>query len=175
MSVIWFKALWWLFKACKLKILTSFNHIAIIPNFYSHIISCPVLSCKLCFISFVSQVKRWYEYRRYVWCWMSLLRPGVVKQHKNSSKLSFVKCTPQLVKSNPNRILSLDYSFNHFFRHYHTIMFQLVVVDKNGHHLDRLSPWAQYVVQIGKAVTFDQRFWNPPKEQVCTLADIKST
>ena len=44
----------------------------------------------------------------------------------------------------------------------------MVVIAENGDHLDRLSPWAQYVTQYEKAVTYDQRFWNPPKEQVYT-------
>ena len=40
---------------------------------------------------------------------------------------------------------------------------QLRVVDKDGNHLDRLSPWANYVTQHEKNVIFDQRFWNPPE------------
>ena len=44
--------------------------------------------------------------------------------------------------------------------------FQLVVVDKSGSHLERLSPWATYVVQPEKKPCYDWRFWDPPAEKV---------
>ena len=53
--------------------------------------------------------------------------------------------------------------------YFHTlviIIFQLVVLDKDGKHLDRLSPWAHYVTQPEKAIIYDQRFWSPPDDQV---------
>ena len=42
-------------------------------------------------------------------------------------------------------------------------LFQLVIKTKSGELVDRLSPWANYVVQPGDK-TFDQVFWSP--EQV---------
>jgi len=37
---------------------------------------------------------------------------------------------------------------------------KLVVVDGSGNHLDRLSPWAQYVT-CGNDYIYEHRFWNP--------------
>ncbi|ELU05120.1 hypothetical protein CAPTEDRAFT_228125 [Capitella teleta] len=45
----------------------------------------------------------------------------------------------------------------------HNSIVKLIVVDKEGKHLDRLSPWATYVTCEEKAVIYDQRFWNPPQ------------
>jgi len=38
---------------------------------------------------------------------------------------------------------------------------QLIVVDSHGQHLDRMSPWAQYVVTPEKSFVYEQKFWNP--------------
>ena len=43
---------------------------------------------------------------------------------------------------------------------------QLIVVDKDGSQLDRLSPWATYVTVSDRSVAYDQRMWNPPANEV---------
>ncbi|KAI0207444.1 1,4-alpha-glucan-branching enzyme [Lamellibrachia satsuma] len=48
----------------------------------------------------------------------------------------------------------------------HNSVVKLLVVDKAGNHLDRLSPWATYVTRSDRSVAYDQRMWNPPAEQV---------
>jgi len=45
---------------------------------------------------------------------------------------------------------------------------QLLVVDGKGEHLDRLSPWAPYVT-CGTNYIYEQRFWNPPPQEVSRL------
>ena len=40
---------------------------------------------------------------------------------------------------------------------------QLIVVDSKGQHLDRMSPWAQYVVSPEKSIVYEQQLWNPPQ------------
>jgi len=40
---------------------------------------------------------------------------------------------------------------------------QLIVVDSQGEQLDRMSPWAQYVVSPEKSIVFEQKLWNPPQ------------
>lgn len=43
------------------------------------------------------------------------------------------------------------------------IIFQIVVLTKSGEELERLSPWATYVVQPpeNEGYVFKQRAWNP--------------
>ena len=36
-----------------------------------------------------------------------------------------------------------------------------MVVDEQGEHLERLSPWANYVTQTVSTQPYDQRLWNP--------------
>ena len=48
------------------------------------------------------------------------------------------------------------------------VYLQLVVVDSAGQHLERLSPWAKYVVQPGKKPCYDWHFWDPPANEVRT-------
>jgi len=43
----------------------------------------------------------------------------------------------------------------------HNSTIKLIVVDKNGAHLDRISPWARYVVKAQNAHILEQKFWNP--------------
>lgn len=43
---------------------------------------------------------------------------------------------------------------------------QLIVVDQEGKELDRLSPWANYVVRPEKSIIFEQKLWNP--QEVCS-------
>jgi len=45
---------------------------------------------------------------------------------------------------------------------------KLLVVDGKGEHLDRLSPWAPYVT-CGTNYIYEQRFWNPPPQEVSQL------
>ena len=45
---------------------------------------------------------------------------------------------------------------------------KLGVVDGQGQHLDRLSPWAPYVT-CGTNYIYEQRFWNPSPQEVCYL------
>ena len=45
-------------------------------------------------------------------------------------------------------------------------LFQLVVIKENGEHVERLSPWAPYVTRPEKIHVYEQRFWNPPQDQV---------
>jgi len=51
----------------------------------------------------------------------------------------------------------------------HDTLVRLIVVDKNGAHLDRVSPWAKYVMRPGKEPVYMQRFWHPPPDQKYTL------
>lgn len=46
----------------------------------------------------------------------------------------------------------------------HNSVIKICVVDKHGNELDRLSPWAPYVTRSEKAVSYDQRFWNPAQK-----------
>lgn len=45
---------------------------------------------------------------------------------------------------------------------------QIVVETHHGEKVDRLSPWATYVVQPPReqGVTFKQKVWNPSSDQV---------
>ena len=47
----------------------------------------------------------------------------------------------------------------------HLSKVKLLVRTKSGELVDRLSPWAPYVVQPGKD-TYDQVIWNPPQKYV---------
>lgn len=46
----------------------------------------------------------------------------------------------------------------------HGSMYKLIVVDKKGNELERISPWATYVVQNQKTKLMEPIFWNPVKE-----------
>lgn len=48
----------------------------------------------------------------------------------------------------------------------HESSLKLIVVDSHGQHLDRMSPWAQYVVCPEKSVVYEQKLWNPPQTYV---------
>lgn len=51
----------------------------------------------------------------------------------------------------------------------HLSKIKLVIKSKSGEFLDRLSPWANYVVQPEKSsgsVTYDQVLWNPSQKYV---------
>lgn len=53
---------------------------------------------------------------------------------------------------------------------------QVVIRTKSGELVDRLSPWAVYVVQPPRVegFTYKQRFWNPPFHEVRhTMAYLK--
>ena len=44
------------------------------------------------------------------------------------------------------------------------IYLQLIVVDKKGNELERISPWATYVVQNSETKLMEPIYWNPLKE-----------
>ena len=44
------------------------------------------------------------------------------------------------------------------------IFLQLIVVDKKGNQLERISPWATYVVQNKQTKLMEPIYWNPVKE-----------
>ena len=41
-------------------------------------------------------------------------------------------------------------------------IFQLIIETHDGQFLERISPWASYVVQFGGHGTYKWIFWNPP-------------
>ncbi|KAI1296716.1 putative 1,4-alpha-glucan-branching enzyme [Halotydeus destructor] len=47
----------------------------------------------------------------------------------------------------------------------HLSKIKLVILTKSGEMVDRISPWANYVVQPTDSFTYDQVIWNPPKEE----------
>jgi len=44
---------------------------------------------------------------------------------------------------------------------HNSIVKLLIIEPQHGHELTRLSPWAPYVTQTAKAITYDQRLWAP--------------
>lgn len=57
----------------------------------------------------------------------------------------------------------------------HLSKIKLVIRTENGELVDRLSPWASYVVQPPKNtgnVTFDQVVWNPPQKYQFTSSRL---
>ena len=50
----------------------------------------------------------------------------------------------------------------------HLSRLKVVIKSPSGEIIDRLDPWATYVLPTPEHF-YNHHFWNPPKEQVCIL------